>query len=488
MQLLRDDSYGPAELHFRRAVELDPAMALAHLRIAVSRTYSRGEDTRREFAKAAELRGQLDDRDRVLLDAMEPSLGRTAPDDELAITRLQAAHERFPFDAEFLELLAEFTVDDAVRGPTFAREATVLDPGDASGWELLGRGLVKAGDLVGGRRALERCAAVSVESSDCFSWLAALDGSAGRCSDMEHDATRSADVDAAGNRSLARALAALGRPEAMVREAMNRGLMAVPSETRPLEESRVSAGLDSFYGRFDEALRALDAATKIVAADRALQRDLSEYGPVESLRVNVLREIGDETAARSAARRLADRLDLLTRGGWGGTGDLGAYWWVVRAAGLPLDPGRREWTERRKRSGRQDTVTWIDAWALPATTREEALVALTSDAGVALPRAITFGSSDYADAAAGHVLALAGRPADAIPYFRRAAQQCFALEEPFAHFHAALDLGLALEQTSDKAGACDAYGKVLAQWGHAKPKSVTADEARAHATKLGCPN
>jgi serine/threonine-protein kinase len=47
-------------------------------------------------------------------------------------------------------------------------------------------------------------------------------------------------------------------------------------------------------------------------------------------------------------------------------------------------------------------------------------------------------------------------------------------------------LGLALEEQGRGAEACAQYSAILARWGHARPRSVSADEARAHATKLGC--
>jgi hypothetical protein len=49
-----------------------------------------------------------------------------------------------------------------------------------------------------------------------------------------------------------------------------------------------------------------------------------------------------------------------------------------------------------------------------------------------------------------------------------------------------LYLGELDEQAGDKPSACANCAKVLERWGHAKPRSVTADEARAHATRLGC--
>jgi serine/threonine-protein kinase len=90
------------------------------------------------------------------------------------------------------------------------------------------------------------------------------------------------------------------------------------------------------------------------------------------------------------------------------------------------------------------------------------------------------------DAEVGRVYLMAGRPEEAVPYLRRAAASCTAFAAPVDQTRARLHLGMALEQTNDRDGACSAYRKVLDRWGHAKPRSVTADEARAHATKLGC--
>jgi hypothetical protein len=52
--------------------------------------------------------------------------------------------------------------------------------------------------------------------------------------------------------------------------------------------------------------------------------------------------------------------------------------------------------------------------------------------------------------------------------------------------HSELYLGELDEKAGNKAAACGHYTKVLGRWGHAKPRSVSADEARAHAGKLGC--
>jgi eukaryotic-like serine/threonine-protein kinase len=159
---------------------------------------------------------------------------------------------------------------------------------------------------------------------------------------------------------------------------------------------------------------------------------------------------------------------------------------------MPLSSRRGEWAERQLKSFRSPgSLTWALGWALPAVTPEdanEALAALAANPRFALPRGgERMVAVHSVDGAAGHVLLLAGKPGDAVPLLRRSTHNCLALTEPFEHFHASLDLGQALEATGDKPGACVEYRVVLAHWGNAKPRSVTADKARERMKALSCP-
>jgi serine/threonine-protein kinase len=492
MQLLRDDSYANALRRFERAAELDPSMALAHLRVALTGlSITQAETGRAELAKATELRAQLSDRDRALLDAVEPEVGRVEPDTHEYLARLEAAHDRFPTDEEFLALIAKSTLTDPTRASSTAREAVDLDPLDAGAWETLGRALALGGDVVEGRRALERCAAISVESSDCYLWLGLLDGAAGRCSDMERDARHEADHDPRfGNWSLALASAALDRPESVVREAVSRYLETEPPEERPLDISRYDALLACAAGRFDVALAKLQAASAVLASTSAAKRQLITQGGVAALRVHVLEEIGRGNEARVAARDFIDRAQMLTQGS-STNGGMGPYWWLVRAAGLPLDPPRRTWVEARLGSAQSSAGTWGLAWALPATNVEqakEAIDMLAKDRRLTPPNGgeLAAGALVEVEGAAGRVYLLAGKPAQALPFLRRSASSCLALSYPFEHVQATLDMARALEQTDDRPGACDAYRKVVLQWGHAVPRSVSAEAARDGMKRLKC--
>ncbi len=492
IQFLRDDALESARVHFERAATLDPTMAMAHLRAAMT-ALSTGdpEETRARFTRAASFRATLDDRNRTLLEAIEPLAGRARPDEQETIRRLEAARARFPDDEEFSLQLAYMTVGDPLRCVPAATRATQLDPSDAAAWEALGRSLALAGNIDDGRAALERCAAVSVESSDCFFWLGLLDGQSGRCQDMENESRREADVDARfGNVNLAIAMVALGRPEAVVRETMGRYLATYTPDRARIQKALLDASMASLAGRFDLAATALDEEARALDASPTARVFFDRAWDLAVGRVESRLEVGDEAGARAAAQDFATRSETLTRrGSQTYFGD--AWWSVARVAGVPLDPARAAWVSAKLDSSAPGSAAWVVAWASPVQTAEDAaqaLAALSREPRLALPGGgEDLWLDDDADALAGRTLLLAGKPGDALPLLRRATANCFALSWPIQHMHGLLDLGRALEQTGDAAGACASYAQVLAKWGAAKPRSVTADAARDGSRRLRCP-
>jgi serine/threonine-protein kinase len=85
----------------------------------------------------------------------------------------------------------------------------------------------------------------------------------------------------------------------------------------------------------------------------------------------------------------------------------------------------------------------------------------------------------------GRVLALTGQGERALVPLRRAANACERLDDPTRTFTALYYLGLAVEQTGDADGARAAYEAVVKAWGKAKPRSTTANLARAALERLG---
>jgi serine/threonine-protein kinase len=148
---------------------------------------------------------------------------------------------------------------------------------------------------------------------------------------------------------------------------------------------------------------------------------------------------------------------------------------------------REAWAreDMAKAEPQRANLVWFWYYAHSAATPADAREALD-----ALPRYSPLPPYDanvYDERVMGHVLFLAGRVDEAIPHLREAVSGCFDPLFIPSHQLAAETLGEALESEGDAPGACAAYAEVLAHWGNAKPRSVTADAARARAKKLGCP-
>jgi hypothetical protein len=139
------------------------------------------------------------------------------------------------------------------------------------------------------------------------------------------------------------------------------------------------------------------------------------------------------------------------------------------------------WSAEVRESDR--ALVWLEGYAAPTQTREEAETALAALPDYAPIPTLTL--SGWTIPALAKVHALAGRTNEALPELRLFASSCHALVEPLAYVQAELAYGEALEASGATASACAAYGVVLKRWGAAK-RSVTAAAAAARAKTLGC--
>ncbi len=127
-------------------------------------------------------------------------------------------------------------------------------------------------------------------------------------------------------------------------------------------------------------------------------------------------------------------------------------------------------------------AAWSCTFAFAVSTVSEARAAVTK-----LDELGIHGTPQRVGGAISRTLALAGREELSRPLLRRLTVPCtlmFTNTLNWAHAH--LYLGEFDDQHGATTSACAHYAKVLERWGQAKPRSVTADEARAHSTKLGC--
>jgi len=126
-------------------------------------------------------------------------------------------------------------------------------------------------------------------------------------------------------------------------------------------------------------------------------------------------------------------------------------------------------------------TAWTGTYGWPVRSREDAESALRVYES-------EVGSSGLSSTRSTLPLAYmyAGRTADARPLFAKLGSVCRLATDTRGVLVEHLMRGRLDEEAGDKASACRHYGIILDRWGHAKPRSVTADEARAHVAKLGC--
>ncbi len=499
---LRDFRNGAMELagnDFARAAKLDPTMAAAHVRLALFPYDLTPTQFREALAAAERFRSSLDERDQALLGVAEP-LNADPPDFVKTAERARAAADRFPTDAEVAYVVAMVTpfVDRIDETRAQVDRAVALDPEFAGAISLLGWWEYQMKRFDESFAAYERCLALAPTASTCLMRRAELHEARGECAAFEVDARRLTQMEPKlprGHEFLARALAARNAPIESVRIALDRMV-----ETG----ADVSANYSRSFERFSLAMLVGDL-TDAAAAVRSGERELAGHpdeivqGQIAQVLSVIAREIGDEAEAKRIREDFERRSSAWTK-------DFGAS---LRAPRL-VDLHRAGQLSDAEFDAQRDTLyrealarsapptgsigadwIWLYVYVTPGLLVPESPAEI-ADAMKRInahpPLFDEFGEL-------GFVFVPAKQYARAIPSLRRSTGRCTVMPESVWSFTQStlwflktnLLLGEALENTGDKAGACDAYAVVTERWKDAKPRSVTLEKSRAHAKALGCP-
>jgi tetratricopeptide (TPR) repeat protein len=490
MQAIRDASFEAAVTHLLHAVDLDPSFAEAHLALAWMANET-SDDARKHLASAVELRSRLRERDAAVLEAVQARLALERPDFEGEWRRWQRLAGRFPLDATIVVYagISALAADHAAEGLALLDRARELDPKFAVADWARARHQRDVGDLEGAIASASGCLDVSPSASGCLDVRASAEQRLGRCSALERDARKMLAVDPASPNPqvwLASALVARGAPIESVAEALRH---ASEIESDPMEKqlkaidatvtvSWLTGDFAAVIATFPE----LDRFSASVSSD-------GYVGQIVNDELFSLDEAGQTEAALAVADAYFKRLPVLTSDALSAGRRMALT--IRRRAGRIADAEfratREAWAreDMAKAAPQRANLAWFWYYGQPAATPADAREALD-----ALPRysPLPADAADvYGERVMGHVLLLAGRVDEAIPHLRRAVSGCLDPLYIPSHQLAAGMLGEALESRGDVPGACAAYDEVLAHWGNAKPRSVTADAARARAKKLGCP-
>jgi serine/threonine-protein kinase len=489
MQLWRDGAVAEGARHLARAVEIDPGFAAAHMRLAVP-DLQQSDEIRKHIAAAGERRAQLSDRDQAMLECFRADWASGLPDRKPTWQRWKALSDRFPLDAEIAEIAGIQGVLSSEGEAAFAMldRAIELDPKFAWPYVTKAASAKNRGDRDGALAIVEKCLTVSPRATACVRRRAEISATRGDCAKLEEDARAmitAAPDGSLGYAFLASALVSLAAPAESVADAIKRqSELASGSEGAqnalfaPLVPPLLAGDLTGLVAGFP----AIDRL-------RAAQTSTALYGALTNIEYLTLREEGAADRGLALIEESVRRLPALTpddpvfefvaltiRRRAGRVGDD-----VVRSKREALVVGLKPLLPPELANH-----VWFLAWAGVAFNPDEAREALD-----ALPRFSPLPVLDEVDLRAqenlGRVLLLAGKARDAVTHLRRAASECFAPADLVVHLNASEELGEALEATGERDGACKSYADVLSRWGHARPRSITADAARTHAKKLGCP-
>ena len=257
LRAFRDGRWTAAHEALERAVALDPKMAAAHLRLALTSQVNAScpqSVCQARFQKAVSLRDRLTPRDRAMLRALEPVLARDPADIRESLARMRAFCEKYSGDGELHALAGYFAnlVGDLDDAEHYARRAIVIDPENGDAWQCEAEVQVQRGDLERALETLERGLDQSPTAADLYFTLTMIHAALGH-----HDRAEAAARRAMSWRTYwyaavwrASALFAMGRPLAAVRDVLLRGLALEPPDIRGILIPNAEAALAALTGDF----------------------------------------------------------------------------------------------------------------------------------------------------------------------------------------------------------------------------------------------
>ncbi|MDB4946847.1 MAG: serine/threonine protein kinase [Labilithrix sp.] len=490
MQLWHDGATAKARTSLRKAVDLDPQFAAAHLELAIQTVQDDPSGAQASFQSAFEHRQMLLPRDSAMLEASEPYV-RPRPDLDEWETRLSGAVFQYPRDAElqfFLGRARERKGDDD--GAKLAYDAALrLDGGFVPALAALANTEHNLGHAAEALAATDRCLKQSPIATTCIEQRYNLFTERGECHQAREEAAQWRTLEpgsAAAASAFGRALYADGAPRPGVEEALSRGWALQP----PARKEQSERWDRMFLAMVDGELAKADDLAKQYEADLGASADQYDHAQPSLVRVNMLYESDRLEEAGKAAHSFLDRMDAWAPYAFASDPSIMFYEPLYRAGEIKkpeLDKRRTQWNERERqrlaggdKSPRAAWNAWNTVYGSFAETKEEAQEALARMPDLPLPvgsrRAVSL------DFAVGKVHALLGHPREALPSLERVTQTCSAFDSAIVVTRAHYYVGVASEAKGDRTAAKAAYQQVVATWPAGTPsRTVRLASARLRA-------
>jgi tetratricopeptide (TPR) repeat protein len=495
LRRLKDgDRPASAAKDFARALALDPTLPQADLRYALAEFWEYQLDAREHLARAVDGRHGLNDADKLLLGAAQ-ALMQNQPANTAEYARLlDEATKRYPLDTELMYRAAAAHYDDGDRqgAVALADRALQIDPGFGGMYYLKSSALEDAGEPTAALATIATCAARARNPIRCLSEESAIDASEGDCRRLERTSRQILlrdPTDKFPYLGLAEAAYADGQPVETVREFLRQHVARSPPRVQSRSNLEHLWALDILAGDFQAAL----ARLRELEASVASESDQASHALLALRQSSTLLELGRPAEAGRVAQEFLRRKNAWIpdprRDDWAVSRDPSVPLLLAERRAQLISPDefdeqQRNWVESWTGQVTADNgaLVWLYGYAAAAETPDDARKAVA-----ARPRNQPLAHSLVADSYIGTMFLRADRPGEALPYLRRAARACSALQSPVEHIRAHLMLGQALAASNQTKEACEAYSVVLAHWGAAKPKSVIAEQALGLARDLGCP-
>jgi tetratricopeptide (TPR) repeat protein len=299
----RDGEALSARRQFERAVELDPDMTAAWLRLSVIEFFSNSQtESRVAFQKAMASRDRLDEHDRLFADAMEPIIQRSPSDFEEHARRLEAATVRFPMDGEIAGSLAYayYRLTRYEEALAVFDRLLAIDPAQPDAYRFEAACQASLGRLDDALATMDRCEKANPQSTVCPFGRYAFAEEAGDCAAIEQvgRTIELRDPHSDGAAMLAEGIASQDGPPEAVRDALAREATNLPGDQRPTESKAYDLAYALWLGDFVTAATLAKELEAVLTGQDSEERHVKAAIPI----VQIAIETGHPDAARRAAQ------------------------------------------------------------------------------------------------------------------------------------------------------------------------------------------